>query len=197
MKQLYFIRHGLSELNVQGAMAGHTDTPLVLEGHEQAKRAGKKAKEADLSFDIIISSPLQRAHHTAQHIAAAIDYPQEKIELNDLFKERGYGQLEGADAKTALVADYFNDESVIDHLAGVETLQELQQRADRALRLLAVTRPPDRARGGPRRIRPGFIPFCKPITDYYPRHPLPKRRNYPIRLVGGSVDGCEAGICTS
>ncbi len=135
MKQLYFIRHGLSELNKVNAMAGHTDTPLTEEGHQQAKLAGKKARERGMSFDIIVSSPLQRAHHTAAHVAKAIDYPQEKIEVNKLFKERNFGSIEGKPADKIGV-DYFADESAIDHLPEVETLQQLQRRANRALAYL-------------------------------------------------------------
>lgn len=132
MKQLYFIRHGLSELNKVNAMAGHTDTPLTKEGHQQAKLAGQKARERGMSFDIIVSSPLQRAHHTASHVAAAINYPPEQIEINKLFKERNFGSVEGKPIEKIGV-DYVADESAIDHLPKVETLEQLQQRANRAL----------------------------------------------------------------
>jgi broad specificity phosphatase PhoE len=136
MKQLYFIRHGLSEMNKQNVLSGRSDTPLAEEGHEQARTAGHRASEQGLVFDVIVSSPLQRAHHTARHIAAAVGYPHDEIELNDLFQERGYGSLEGYDPRTKLGADYFTDESVIDHHLGAETLQALQSRADQALAYL-------------------------------------------------------------
>lgn len=131
MKRLYFIRHGLSELNTKRAFAGNTDTPLVEKGHEQAKHAGQKAKEKGLSFDLIISSPLQRAHHTALHIAEAVEYPADQIELNELFQERYYGELEGKSG--AIVGlTYRLDESSIDDIPNVEKLHQLQARADKA-----------------------------------------------------------------
>lgn len=133
MKYLYFTRHGLSVMNQQNRWSGHTDTPLAPEGHEQAKKAGLKAKQAGLAFDIIVSSPLQRAHDTAQHIAAHTGYSHETIVLHDLFKERNFGVLEGKHAlslKTGV--KYLLDESAIDSLEGAETLAELQQRADKA-----------------------------------------------------------------
>jgi len=93
MTHLYHVRHGLSEMNVDGKVSGHTDTPLVSEGRKQARQAGKKAK--NLGIEYIICSPLQRAHHTAQIIAKEIGYPLEKIEVNPLFIERNFGAMEG------------------------------------------------------------------------------------------------------
>lgn len=120
-------------MNKQNRWSGHTDTPLAPEGHEQAKKAGIKAQQEGLIFDIIVSSPLQRAHNTAQHIATHTGYPHETIVLHDLFKERNFGALEGTHAlnlKTSV--KYLLDESAIDSLEGAETLAELQQRANKA-----------------------------------------------------------------
>lgn len=135
MKRLYFIRHGLSEHNLTDLMSGGSDTPLVPKGHQQAKLAGKKAKQQGLSFDTIVSSPRQRAHHTARHIADALNYPHDQIVVSDLFRERHFGSLEGL-ARTEIAEDYAADESAIDYLPGVEPLGELQQRANRALAYL-------------------------------------------------------------
>ncbi len=93
MKHLYFCRHGESVLNAAGVYAGQNDTPLTGLGREQAKAAGKQAE--DLHFDLIVASPLVRAHETAQIIAVALDYPTNKIITNSLFKERYLGSLEG------------------------------------------------------------------------------------------------------
>lgn len=137
MKYLYFVRHGLSEMNKQNRWSGYTDTPLAAEGHEQAKNAGLTAKQQGLYFDIIVSSPLQRARHTAKHIAAHVGYPHEKIVIHDLFKERHFGSLEGTNALSLLTgAKYLLDESSIDKHEGVETLDELQKRADDAFQYL-------------------------------------------------------------
>lgn len=123
-------------MNKQLVFSGHNKTPLSKKGHEQAKKAGQQAKAEGLSFDIIVSSPLQRAHHTAKHIASAVGYPHKQIELNDLFKERYYGELEGGQAKSILGAKYYFDESSVDHFDNIEKLQELQDRATRALNYL-------------------------------------------------------------
>ncbi len=93
MKHLYFCRHGESVLNAAGVYAGQLDTPLTKHGRVQAKHAGRQAESLDIDF--IVSSPLSRAHETAQIIAVAIGYPLDKIVTDNLFKERFLGSLEG------------------------------------------------------------------------------------------------------
>ncbi|HVX48100.1 MAG TPA: histidine phosphatase family protein [Candidatus Saccharimonadales bacterium] len=133
MKRLYFIRHGESTFNASGRWAaGSSDTPLTAKGRGQARRAGQKAREEGLGFDIIISSPLARAFDTAKIIAAELGYPEDKIVLSDKFIERDFGKLEG---RRDLVAGtkYFIDESAIDSYDGVEKLIDLQARMDEFL----------------------------------------------------------------
>jgi len=93
MKHIYFIRHGESEMNAAGLIAGNTETPLTAKGRFQALEAGKTAK--NLNIGCIISSPQSRALETAQIIAAEIGYPATDILVNDLAKERYFGELEG------------------------------------------------------------------------------------------------------
>ena len=92
MKHLYIIRHGQSVANVQGVLSGHTDHPLTDEGRAQAKRAGKQAK--GLNIDLIVASPLKRAHETAAIIAREIGYPEDKIVVEPKAIERNFGELE-------------------------------------------------------------------------------------------------------
>jgi uncharacterized phosphatase len=125
MKRLYFIRHGLSEMNKSGHFAGRTDTPLTDEGRAQAKAAGAKAK--DLKIDLIISSPLSRARETAEILAREIAYPADKILLSDLLVERHWGDLEGQSHIT--VHD-------LDEVPNAETSTQILDRAERALRYL-------------------------------------------------------------
>jgi broad specificity phosphatase PhoE len=122
-------------MNKQGTWSGHTDTPLADEGHEQAKLAGKRAKDQGLTFDVIVSSPLQRAHHTAKHVAKHIEYPHDEIVLHDMFKERYFGALEGKKNRW-IRARYAFNEGAIDKHKDVETMEELQKRAEEALAYL-------------------------------------------------------------
>ncbi len=131
MKHLYFVRHGLSEMNKTMQWSGHTDTPLAPEGHKQAQKAGKHARKQGMAFDLIISSPLQRAHHTAQHVATHTEYNHDNIVLHDLFKERHFGDLEGV-RSLVISTKYLLDESCIDDREGVEPLATLHARAQQA-----------------------------------------------------------------
>ncbi len=132
MKQLYFVRHGESEFNKAHKWTGSTDSPLTEKGHDQAKKAGKNLREQGLAVDIILSSPLTRAHQTAHHIASALEYPPENIKLHSSLVERSFGDLEGRkDLVTA--TRYLLDESAIDDFPNVESLEALQKRADQML----------------------------------------------------------------
>lgn len=126
MKHIYFVRHGLSEMNKSGRWVGlHTMSPLTTEGHEQARTAGHHARK--LKIDHIVSSPLERAHHTARIIAEEIGYPLHKIELNSLLVERDFGELEGQPWSPDLNVDGFSD---------VETVDSLHERAHLMYQLL-------------------------------------------------------------
>lgn len=126
MKQLYFVRHGESELNARHIFAGQTDTLLSDRGEQQAAIAGAAAQS--LHFDLIVSSPLTRALKTAQIIAKAIGYPPDRIVINDIFKERSLGSLEG------LSWEGVDEEST--HVTGIETWEELLVRAQAGLEFL-------------------------------------------------------------
>lgn len=95
MTHLYYCRHGLSVMNQQGLLCGSTDSPLSDEGSRQAMLAGQEAKRQGLTFDAIITSPMARAHETAQLLARELGYPQDKIIATPLLVERDFGALEG------------------------------------------------------------------------------------------------------
>ncbi len=122
MKKLYFIRHGLSEMNVAGIVSGRTNTSLTNEGRQQAKIAGQAAKH--IKIDLIVCSPLSRAHDTAKIIAKEIGYPIKQLQTNSLLIERDYGQLEGKP---------WTPDLNLDGVADLETAEMLITRAQLAL----------------------------------------------------------------
>jgi uncharacterized phosphatase len=125
MKKLYFIRHGLSQGNIDGVWSGTSETPLSPEGKRQAKKAGKRAKT--LNIDYIVSSPLSRALDTAGIVAAEIGYPVKDIHINELFIERHWGELEGQTWKPDLD---------LDGIADIETKDTILERARLAIEFL-------------------------------------------------------------
>lgn len=127
MKNLYFCRHGLSQLNLEGRWAGSTETPLTDEGRAQAEAAGEKANE--LGIDYILCSPLSRAHETARIIARKIGYPEDQIDVNSLVVERHFGELEGEPWQPDLDLDGFAD---------IETMDTIKERAKLTLEHLGT-----------------------------------------------------------
>ena len=88
------LRHGQTDYNKSKLIQGHKDNPLNDEGRRQALCAGNYFKEHNISFDLIIATPLDRALETAKIVANAINYNNEIIIEKD-FIERDFGKYEG------------------------------------------------------------------------------------------------------
>jgi broad specificity phosphatase PhoE len=95
LNQLFLVRHGRTESNVRRLLHGSTDVPLDAYGlHPAALIAERLAREAEQEdFDVLISSPLQRAMTTARIIGEKLG--MEPI-INAGLSEMNFGQLEGA-----------------------------------------------------------------------------------------------------
>ena len=61
---LYLVRHGDTEWSPFRRLAGRTDLPLTADGELNAAKLGPRL--AQLSFDRVYTSPLQRARRTAE-----------------------------------------------------------------------------------------------------------------------------------
>ena len=141
MKHLYFIRHGQSQANVDGVWGANTY--LTSEGMSQAKNAAQHAKEKKLSFDLIMSSPLIRAHDTAKEIAIVTGYPVKNIVLIEDIIERHFGELEDTKVTDDINHIHGKDETYVEKFNEVESMESLQKRAAKALAMLKA-RPEDR-----------------------------------------------------
>lgn len=86
---LYFVRHGQTPANARNQFAGVTDVPLDELGQQQAQRVANRFREFEI--DAIVSSPLQRAHYTAQAIASMTGHTPR---LMDGLKEIDFGDAE-------------------------------------------------------------------------------------------------------
>ena len=83
------IRHAHTEYNAQRRYAGSIDVTLSQNGVRDAKMAAQKLTRAQ--FDVVVSSPMQRALATAR-ILARDGIP---VVTNPLCVERNFGLLEG------------------------------------------------------------------------------------------------------
>ncbi len=88
------MRHGLTEMNVEGRWSGSSETPLTEVGRKQARLAGEYARS--LNIDTIVTSSLGRAVETAEIVAQEMGHNQADIIKSDLIIERHFGELEGA-----------------------------------------------------------------------------------------------------
>lgn len=89
--KLGFIRHGQTDWNARDLLQGSSDIPLNDAGRQQAHEAVEVL--ANGGWDVIVSSPLQRARETAHIIARGLG-----LELGRSYPElveRDYGQAEG------------------------------------------------------------------------------------------------------
>lgn len=89
-RPFYFLRHGESQTNRAGLIAGWLNVPLTEAGHAQAQAAAQVLDAVPLAT--ILASPLARALDTAHPIATRQTLP---ITTLDGLKERGWGDLEG------------------------------------------------------------------------------------------------------
>lgn len=87
------VRHGETAWNVDTRIQGQLDIALNDHGLWQAQRVGLAL--ADSGIDHIYSSDLQRAHSTAQAIAAHAGIPTDAIALHRGLRERAFGSFEG------------------------------------------------------------------------------------------------------
>jgi probable phosphoglycerate mutase len=85
------VRHGETPWNAEHRLQGWTDIPLNAKGERQAQALA--AELSTVAFDAIVSSPLLRAWHTAQAVAArqpgVLCVPEPRL------RERHHGDWQG------------------------------------------------------------------------------------------------------
>ena len=84
---LYILRHGQTNYNVEGRFQGQVDTLLNETGEKQVEETATELSHID--FDIVISSPLTRAIQTAKKVT------KKEIHKDIRIIERSFGILEG------------------------------------------------------------------------------------------------------
>lgn len=97
---LFFIRHGETEHNVAGLLAGVSDSRLTNHGVLQTQRLGAHlTTHRNLRFTHLYASDLQRAYMTAEELQRnqQLVYPPEQVPVVvklDLLREQDFGSLE-------------------------------------------------------------------------------------------------------
>ena len=129
---LAIVRHGQTDLNLQGRLqGGGSDWPLNDTGYAQARAATGALRATGVDWTLVVSSPQLRARTTAEIVAEGL-----QIELGPTFAdlvERDYGELEEVDEKEAERLWPGKSEPT------VEPLGSVVERGLRALDLLRAT----------------------------------------------------------
>jgi len=101
MPVLYYIRHGETDLNIQGRLQGRRDTVLNARGRQQAAECGAVLKNLfardrrqpqDFEY---VSSPLKRARETMEVLRTTLGLEPLGYETDDRLVEIAYGEWEG------------------------------------------------------------------------------------------------------
>jgi uncharacterized phosphatase len=132
---LGLLRHGQTDWNIDFRLQGTTDIPLNPTGVQQAQQAGAHIFGSE--WDVLLSSPLNRALETAKIISQVAGLPQPLVE--PLLLERAFGDAEGL--TYAEYRELYPDGSLV---PGGETIPELEVRADSMLKHIAENYPGQR-----------------------------------------------------
>jgi len=135
--RICFVRHGETNWNAERRMQGHIDIPLNANGISQAERLANALIRVKHSFDVIYSSDLERALHTANAVARALSLD---VQITPRLRERNVGKLQGlllAEAPVLLPEIWQRHIArELDHdLGGGESIRTFHQRMQNILEL--------------------------------------------------------------
>ena len=108
---IYYVRHGLTDWNVQHRLQGRHDVPLNALGHAQAVRCGEilhdlflrdGGKAEDLDY---VSSPLIRARTTMEIMRATLGLESTGYGVDTRLAEISFGEWEGLTYAEVLARD--------------------------------------------------------------------------------------------
>ena len=100
--KLILLRHGQSEWNAKNLFTGWVDVALSSQSEAEAKRAGELLKEKNLLPDVLHTSLLTRAIHTAEIALGACERKWIPVSRSWRLNERHYGALQGKDKASTL-----------------------------------------------------------------------------------------------
>ncbi|MCF6410838.1 histidine phosphatase family protein [Pseudalkalibacillus salsuginis] len=90
MTKIAFIRHGVTDWNLEARAQGQSDIPLNEEGLLQAKALGRRFTGEE--WDTVYSSDLIRAKVTAEAIGNVLNLP---VQTDERLREIYFGDIEG------------------------------------------------------------------------------------------------------
>jgi probable phosphoglycerate mutase len=126
---LVLLRHGETDWSRTGRHTGRTDIALTAQGEQRAVRARRLLRHR--VFSLVLTSPLQRAHRTAQLAGLA------NAQVEDNLMEWDYGGYEGLTSReiSRRVGRHWTifDDGVIPGTTPGETIDDVAARAHKVL----------------------------------------------------------------
>jgi 2,3-bisphosphoglycerate-dependent phosphoglycerate mutase len=90
-RTLFVITHSESDYNKKGIFTGLTEVELTEEGHKKAELSAQILRKEKI--DLVVKTSMIRTGQTLEHIMKY--HPDTKVETDDRFIERDYGELSG------------------------------------------------------------------------------------------------------
>ncbi|AYY11491.1 phosphoglyceromutase [Actinobacteria bacterium YIM 96077] len=100
--RLLLLRHGESEWNAKNLFTGWVDVELTAAGEAEARRGGELLAERAILPDVVHTSVLRRAIHTADITLDVADRHWIPVRRSWRLNERHYGALQGKNKKQTL-----------------------------------------------------------------------------------------------
>jgi probable phosphoglycerate mutase len=138
VKHIYLVRHGETEWSKSGKHTGRTDIPLTDEGRDRARRMGRYL--AGHRFDVVLSSPLQRARETCELAGFG-----ERAEIDERLIEWDYGVYEGRTTLEIRASEDPHWSVWLSPITDGESLQQVYARAAGMVEWLAAEREAEQA----------------------------------------------------
>lgn len=91
--KILLMRHGEAMDDITNSYGGWADDPLTEKGEEQARNKVTSIKNLNIPFEVVYTSPLQRAYKVGQIIGEHLNLTVEKLYYAKEFN--GYGVLSG------------------------------------------------------------------------------------------------------
>lgn len=134
---LYFIRHARTAGNIEGVWVGRNDQPVHPSALQELENVALQLSE--IEFDVIYTSPLQRAITTAQTIAKYQKKAGIPVVRDELI-ERDFSKFEGK-LKTLKHREELESSNLIEDLASMQKRLEpfVRQQITKPEKILVVS----------------------------------------------------------
>ena len=129
---LGLFRHGQTDWNIDFRLQGITDTQLNDHGRQQVRSAIPHLRS--MRWEVLLTSPLTRAHQTAEILRTAIDF--ESFGESPLLLERSFGIGEGL-----TYAEWQENYATLDEIPGAESSVAVTHRTRTLLSWVATEFP--------------------------------------------------------